>query len=140
MDRYGLNADVYDTYVADFHGTTIMLFEAITPDGETNKPVCVDCHGVHDIRSHDDPNSTVMRDNLLGTCQRCHPDATVDFPASWLSHYRPDAEETPIVYFVDLFYKVMIPAVIGGMLLFNATDLYPSLADRFKARKEQNRE
>ena len=140
MDRYGLNADVYDTYVADFHGTTIMLFEAITPDGETNKPVCVDCHGVHDIRPHDDPNSTVIHENLLGTCQRCHPDATVDFPASWLSHYRPDAEETPVVYFVDLFYKVMIPAVIGGMLLFNATDLFRSLADRFKGRKEQNRE
>ncbi len=140
MDRYGLNADVYDTYVADFHGTTVMLFEAITPDGETNKPVCVDCHGVHDIRPHDDRNSTVMQDNLLETCQRCHPDATVDFPASWLSHYRPDAEETPIVYFVDLFYKVMIPAVIGGMLLFNATDLYRSLADRLYGRKEQDRE
>jgi hypothetical protein len=138
MRRYGLNADVYDTYVADFHGTTVMLYEAVTPGEQANKPVCVDCHGVHDIRMHDDPESHVMRENLLGTCQRCHPDATTDFPASWLSHYRPDIQDTPMVYFVDLFYKILIPAVLGGMVLFNVTDIGRSIVDRLKRRGEQD--
>ena len=140
MSRYGLNADVYDTYVADFHGTTVLLYEALLPDEETNKPVCVDCHGVHDILPAVDPNSHVMKENLLATCQRCHPDATVDFPASWLSHYRPDREKAPVVYYVDLFYKVMIPAVIGGMLMFNATDIYRKLLDRIHGVQEARHE
>ncbi len=55
MGKYGLNADVYDTYVADFHGTTVTLFEKLAPGQETNKPVCIDCHGVHDMRMVDDP-------------------------------------------------------------------------------------
>ena len=138
MALYGLNADVYDTYVADFHGTTVMLYESTMPGQESNKPVCVDCHGVHDIRVHDDPESTVIKENLLGTCQRCHPDATTDFPASWLSHYRPDIEETPLVYFVDIFYKILIPGVLGFMLLLNITDIGRTIADRFKGRGKED--
>jgi hypothetical protein len=138
MDRYGLNADVYDTYVADFHGSTVVLYEALMPGEETNKPVCVDCHGVHDIRSHDEPQSHVIKENLLETCQRCHPNATTDFPDSWLSHYRPDLEKTPLVFFVDIFYKILIPATLGFMVVFNITDIGRSIADRVKRRREAN--
>jgi len=140
MDKYGLNADVYDSYISDFHGTTVLLFEQVTPDQETNKPVCVDCHGVHDILSHDNPDSTVIRDNLLVTCQRCHPDATLDFPESWLGHYRPDTEKAPMVYLVDLFYKILIPAVLGFMVVFNITDIGRNIANRLSGRKEQDHE
>ena len=49
MERHGISTDVFDTYVADFHGTTVALFEKQSPDHETNKAVCYDCHGVHDI-------------------------------------------------------------------------------------------
>lgn len=132
MSKYGISTAVFDTYVSDFHGTTVVLFEKVAPDQETNKPVCVDCHGVHDILSPDDPRSTVMQDNLLKTCQKCHPDATADFPASWLSHYQPGPEKAPLVYYVNLFYKVFIPTVIGGMLVFVATDAYRRIARRRK--------
>jgi nitrate/TMAO reductase-like tetraheme cytochrome c subunit len=33
---------------------------------------CVDCHGKHDIRGHDDPASLVYRANIPRTCARCH--------------------------------------------------------------------
>ena len=49
MQKYGISTDVFNTYVADFHGTTVTLFEKQHPDQETNKAVCTDCHGVHDI-------------------------------------------------------------------------------------------
>jgi hypothetical protein len=122
MNRYGVSTEVFETYVADFHGTTVVLFEAIAPEQETNKPVCIDCHGVHDMRPIDDPESTVMRENLLGTCQKCHPDASANFPSAWLSHYEPSRENAPLVYFVNLFYQILIPGMIGGMLLFVIAD------------------
>ncbi len=120
MGRYGLSTEVFETYVADFHGSTVVLFEDLAPDQETNKPVCVDCHGVHGIRSTDDPESEVFRTNLLATCRRCHPDATENFPASWLSHYTPEPGTATVVWLVDLFYKIAIPLIIGAMLLYLA--------------------
>jgi cytochrome b subunit of formate dehydrogenase len=36
-------------------------------------PVCTDCHGIHSIKSHIDPNSSVAAQNLARTtCARCH--------------------------------------------------------------------
>ena len=122
MDRYGISTEVFETYISDFHGTTVTLFEEIAPDQETNKPVCIDCHGVHEMRRVDDPESTVLKENLLKTCQKCHPDATSNFPNSWLSHYQPSRESTPFVYYVNLFYRIIIPSLIGGMLVFVTVD------------------
>lgn len=135
MEPYGISTDVMETYVADFHGTTVVLFEAINPDQETNKPVCIDCHGVHDMRRVDDPESRVIKENLLMTCQRCHPDATANFPSAWLNHYPPSRDIWPIVFYVDLFYKVFIPTVIGAMLLFVLADFSRRLANRIKERR-----
>jgi hypothetical protein len=130
MDRYGVSTLVFDTYVADFHGTTVLLFEALAPDQETNKPVCIDCHGMHNMRRPDDPESTVLKENLLRTCQRCHPDATANFPDSWLGHYQPSLEHAPLVYYVTLFYQIMIPTVVGSMLLFVLGDAIRHIINR----------
>jgi Doubled CXXCH motif (Paired_CXXCH_1) len=133
MGRYGLSADVFRTYVSDFHGTTVELFQKTAPDQETNKPVCIDCHGVHDMKKVDDPESTVIKANLLKTCQKCHPDATDNFPTSWIRHYRPSVTKAPLVYFVNLFYLIFIPAVLAVMLLFVVTDAYRRI---FRRKKE----
>lgn len=130
MERYGVSTDVFDTYVADFHGTTVILFEETAPDQETNKPVCIDCHGVHDMRKVDDPESRVIKTNLLTTCQKCHPEADENFPSAWLGHYKPSLENNPIVFYVDLFYKILIPGVIGGMVIFVASDGIRRFIDR----------
>ena len=130
MDQYGISTEVFDTYVADFHGTTVVIFEELAPDQETNKAVCIDCHGVHNIASADNPESQTFRENLLGTCQRCHPDATSNFPTSWMSHYSPTIEETPLVFFVNLFYRILIPVTIGAMLLWVLIDFVKKLTSR----------
>jgi hypothetical protein len=82
----------------------------------------VDCHGVHDIKAPNDPNSTVIKQNLLATCQKCHPGATINFPSAWLSHYKPSPTHFPLVYYVNLFYNIFIPTVLGGMVLFVVSD------------------
>jgi hypothetical protein len=134
MKQYGISTNVIDTYVADFHGTTVTLFEKTDPDLPTNKPVCTDCHGIHDIKSVDDPEAGIhLKENLLVKCQRCHPDATVNFPDSWMSHYDASPEQFPLVYYVNLFYKILIPGVLGGMTFYVLTDIYR----RFIARKKE---
>lgn len=134
MKKYGISTDVFNTYLADFHGTTVELFQAVAPGQVTNKPVCIDCHGVHDIRRPDDPNSTVLKENLLNTCRKCHPDATANFPSAWLSHYQPSPTHFALVYYVGLFYKILIPGLIGGMALFVAVDAGRRVVNRRKER------
>ena len=42
-------------------------------NGNWQAPVCTDCHGIHSIKSHLDPNSPVNAANLAqATCARCH--------------------------------------------------------------------
>lgn len=121
MGKYGISTDVFDTYISDFHGTTV-LFESEIPGQETNKPVCIDCHGVHDMRKVNDPESTVIKENLLTTCQKCHPDANANFPSSWLGHYIPDRNVYPAVFYIETFYKIVIPVMVIGMLIFVISD------------------
>jgi predicted CXXCH cytochrome family protein len=123
MDQYGISTDVFNTYVADFHGTTVTLFEHQDPNVETNKAVCYDCHGVHSIRAPDDPEAGIKA-NLLVTCQQCHPDATDDFSDAWTSHFRPSLEHNTLVYLVNLFYQIVIPATVGFFGLLVSTDIY----------------
>lgn len=41
--------------------------------GNDEAPVCTDCHGIHSIKTHLDPNSPVSALNLAKvTCARCH--------------------------------------------------------------------
>lgn len=125
MDKYGLSTGVLNTYVSDFHGTTVTLFNKQSPDEPTNKPVCYDCHGIHNIVRPNDPvKGLQVKENLLLTCRKCHPDANLNFPSSWLSHYTPSAQKWPLVYYVNLVYMILIPLVIGAMLFFVLTDVY----------------
>ena len=41
--------------------------------GNWQAPVCTDCHGIHSIKAHNDPNSPVSAQNVgQATCARCH--------------------------------------------------------------------
>jgi cytochrome b subunit of formate dehydrogenase len=41
--------------------------------GNWQAPVCTDCHGIHSIKAHTDPNSPVSAQNIgAATCGRCH--------------------------------------------------------------------
>jgi predicted CXXCH cytochrome family protein len=137
MAEYGISTHVFETYVADFHGTTVTLFQQIAPDQETNKAVCIDCHGVHDIVSPNSPRSSSIKENLVRTCRKCHPDASSNFPAAWLGHYEPSPQNAPIVYYVDLFYKIFIPVVLGGMALFVVGDASRRIINRRSSEEDE---
>jgi cytochrome b subunit of formate dehydrogenase len=60
------HASVKAEFMQSIHG------QAITR-GNSQAPVCTDCHGIHSIKSHLDPNSPVNAQNLARlTCARCH--------------------------------------------------------------------
>jgi hypothetical protein len=131
MAKYKLSTRVLRTYVADFHGSTVTLFQRRHPDQLTNKPVCYDCHGIHDIASKSDPKKGLqVKANLLHTCQKCHPDASTNFPDAWLSHYIPTKDRNPVVYWARVAYNILIPGVVGGMLLFVGSDFVRRRLDR----------
>jgi len=136
MDKYGISTNVLNTYVSDFHGTTVTLFQKQSPDSPTNKPVCYDCHGIHDISRVDDPQTGIeMQQNLLVRCKVCHPDATSNFPSAWMSHYIPSPNHYSLVYYVNLFYKVFIPLVLGGMLALVGMDFGHSVYVKTRRKK-----
>jgi hypothetical protein len=138
MDKYGISTQVLNTYVADFHGTTVTLFEKQSPDAQTNKPVCFDCHGVHDIARVDDPQKGLeLKENILKRCQVCHPNATTNFSDAWLSHYIPSAEKYPLVYYVNLFYRIFIPGVLIPMAILVVLDVSSVIRLKWRRRKQQ---
>lgn len=135
MVKYGISTDVFDTYVADFHGTTVMLFEKTHPGQATNKAVCIDCHGVHDIASAT-RDSELIKANILPRCQECHPDASINFASSWLGHYAPDWNNAPMVTAVTWFYQLLIPLVVGFFVVYIGLDAFRHIKDRRNHKKE----
>ncbi len=140
MEKYEISTNVFNSYLTDFHGTTVALFEQQDPNVATNKAVCYDCHGVHDILSVNDENSHVVRENLLITCQKCHPDASSDFPDAWVGHYEPTAESNPLLFMVNTFYKLLIPSVLGAFALLVSTDIFRQIRQRLIRNQRQNHE
>ena len=60
------HAAVQQEFTKSIHGQAIAR-------GNSEAPVCTDCHGIHSIKSHIDPNSSVASLNLArSTCARCH--------------------------------------------------------------------
>ena len=117
MKKYGLSTAVSQTYVADFHGMTASLQGGGTSRESSVVALCTDCHGVHDITKVNEPGSRVLRANLVKTCSRCHEGASENFPAAWMSHYEPTWEKAPLVYGVQLFYDILIPFMMVGLVL-----------------------
>lgn len=57
---------VEQVYTKSIHGQAVAR-------GNDLAPTCTDCHGIHTIKSHIDPNSSVSEQNLARTtCARCH--------------------------------------------------------------------
>lgn len=131
MGKYGLSTKVVDTYLSDFHGMAATLQKGKQKgEGVRLAAGCTDCHGVHDIQKTSDPTSHVLQANLVQTCRKCHPDASANFPAAWLSHYEPSWQKAPLVYAVQLFYKFIIPFMVAGIVLQIALHLWRVVVNR----------
>jgi hypothetical protein len=130
MAKYGISTNVVRSYLDDFHGRTVALLSEEGRDIPVREAVCTDCHGVHDIQMVDNPNSPVIKANLVETCRKCHPGATTNFPGAWLSHYEPSISKAPFVFFVVWFYRILIPFILVGLAIHILLDLWRRITNR----------
>lgn len=61
----GCHEDVYSKYSRGIHGEALGA-------GNKDAPACTDCHGMHQILSHGNPQSTVSNANVARACSQCH--------------------------------------------------------------------
>jgi cytochrome b subunit of formate dehydrogenase len=87
------HTDITKTYFDTYHGKVAQL-------GYTKTAKCYDCHGSHDILPPSDPASHLSRNNVVQTCQKCHPGANRQF-AGYLTHAtHHDPDKYPLLFWV----------------------------------------
>src|SRR3990172_1478151 len=131
MAKYGLRP-VYEAYIREFHGVTTTLYKLTKPYSPTPAAICYDCHGVHNIKDTNDPAALVAAGNILTTCRKCHPTAGRLFASAWTEHATPGPQASPLVYYVQVFYRLLIPSVLGFLVMLSVLDLGRWAGDRLK--------
>ncbi len=102
--------EITKTYFDTYHGKVSQL-------GYTKTAKCYDCHGAHDIRAIGDPKSHLSRENVVATCQKCHPGATRRF-AGYLTHAtHHDPQKYPFLFYTfwGMTGLLIGTFVVGGL-------------------------
>lgn len=130
MKPFGVPTTVASTYLTDFHGVTASLADPKSVEERRLVVTCVDCHGVHDIAAPSSLPEGAMKAKVAQVCADCHEGAAEDFPAAWLSHFEPSLSHAPLVFLINLFYRIFIPFMVVGLLLQVGLHLYRVAAHR----------
>jgi nitrate/TMAO reductase-like tetraheme cytochrome c subunit len=104
---------VVDSFRRTFHGK-------VTELGFTRVAACADCHGAHDILPASNPASMVSKARLVETCRKCHAGANAQF-VKFDPHPNPRSyARSPVMWWVNRFYTVLIGACFGFFGLHSA--------------------
>jgi cytochrome b subunit of formate dehydrogenase len=134
------HADRLAHYEETYHGKAMALGRAnVAPE----VAACYDCHGHHDVLPPSNPASHLSSVNIVGTCQKCHPGATVGF-TSYKPHADPmDAKNYPVLHAVFLAMTGLLVGVFTFFGLhtviwvFRAVYLYLHDTKKFREAKVQ---
>lgn len=118
--KFGLPLDRFKSYMDTYHGLAYQK-------GDFRVANCASCHGFHDVLPSADPLSSVNRTNMSKTCGKCHPGAGVQLSAG--SVHGPVRKKHWSLEWAYLFYLLVIPMTIGGMLLHNGMDFLRKVAE-----------
>lgn len=132
MSKYGLSADVYSLYSLSWHGIDVSVYQARWPTIQHTSAICTDCHGIHNILKPSDPSSTVNPQNLLATCQKCHPGVGPNWTGAWTGHYKVSLARTPFLFYVDSFYSIFTPLILGVCGLYVVLQFIRFMVDRVR--------
>lgn len=129
LDQCGkCHTEVAETYFDTFHGKVSKLGAA-----ETAK--CYDCHGAHNILPPTDPNSTLSRANIVGTCKNCHENSNRKF-VGYLSHAtHHNKSKYPYLYYTFLFMSTLLFSTFGFFGLHTLLWVPRAMVERRKIRK-----
>jgi Doubled CXXCH motif (Paired_CXXCH_1) len=110
------------SFLDSYHGKAVTL-------GRENAATCVDCHGDHSILPVSNPESKLSKENVLSTCQECHPDASQGF-TTFLVHVKPTSSKAPLLIFaVSIFYLLLIVSVFAFGGIHTLLYIYRGLKD-----------
>ena len=128
-ERHQLD-DVVTTYKETFHGKLIALGSERTPD-------CLDCHVIagentHLIESQATPTSAVSKANVPATCrtEECHA-AAGPLLAGFQTHVTYDREKYPLQFYMLIFFKALMAAVLYFFLALIFLELMRRLFPNF---------
>lgn len=115
--KYELPRYAGESYVKDFHGATLK-FMAKHPKGASMPAVmtCSDCHGAHGV-------TWTAQMAVADVCIDCHETGDAKLAGAWLGHTQAGPTNQPLVWLVRLFYYVLIPFVLAGLVLHIAFQL-----------------
>jgi len=112
-------------YRDTYHGKAMALGQ---PNAATDVAACYDCHGDHNILAVSDPDSQLSKQNIRGTCARCHPGATASF-TRYAPHADPlDGNKYPALHLTFVLMTVLLLGVFaffgGHTLLWLARSVW----------------
>jgi cytochrome b subunit of formate dehydrogenase len=104
--------DRLEHYRETYHGKAMLLGK---PNSAPEVAACFDCHGFHDVLPTSMAASHLSTNNILATCQKCHPGATAKF-TDYKPHANPlDKKNYPLLHVVFL---AMTGLLIGTFSFF----------------------
>jgi cytochrome b subunit of formate dehydrogenase len=108
MDQCGrCHKEITARYFDTFHGKVSTL-------GYQKTAKCYDCHGAHDILPIADPRSRLSRNNIVGTCAKCHTGSHRRF-AGYLTHAtHHDPDKYPFLFYT---FWGMTSLLVGTLVI-----------------------
>jgi cytochrome b subunit of formate dehydrogenase len=110
----GCHEEQFKSYKDTFHGR-------ITTLGYSYTAKCFDCHGSHEIKRVDDPESKVFPANRMKTCQSCHnaKKGLPDVPAGFAS-FQPHGNEHNFGRYPQIWvaFQMMTGLLVGTFAFF----------------------
>ncbi len=94
------------SYLKTYHGQAYKL-------GYDGSAKCSDCHGAHNILDMSNPKSTINKNNIVATCQKCHKDANKRFTGylTHATHY--NEKKFPLLYYTYWAMTILLISVFG---------------------------
>ncbi|MFA7227601.1 MAG: cytochrome c3 family protein [Melioribacteraceae bacterium] len=93
--------EVTETYFDTIHGKVSKL-------GSIKAARCYNCHGAHNILPVENPKSTLSRNNIIETCQKCHPNSNRKF-VGYLTHAtHHNREKYPYLFYTFWFMVILL--------------------------------
>jgi cytochrome b subunit of formate dehydrogenase len=125
--KFSLPTNRVSSFFDSYHGLAARM-------GSASAANCASCHGFHNILPPTDPKSMVHKDNLVRTCQKCHPGANEKFSLGKIHLDEKDMESRGerINNWIRRIYIGMIVGTIGGMILHNLFALWKKARKAFR--------
>jgi hypothetical protein len=133
---FGFFSNQYSPHMDRFHGSSAALVREAGSGLVRTGVGCYDCHGAHNVRQADDPLSPVHPNNLLDTCQKCHPGADRSFLRLWAGQVWPVQQDRHLEGQVSNLSKVLFPSLVGLMGAYIGLDARKRHAERKALMKQ----